>query len=92
LPTKSVLVEWRMRDIERALQTQRAPQVEDARWLAAELRAARTALTEIIALAHDADVDESIGIRIRFLANRALGLYEVGKSRSGPERPAARSD
>jgi hypothetical protein len=84
---KSILVEWRMRDIERALHAQRAPQIEDACWLAAELRAARTALTEIIALAHDVDVDESIGLRIRFLANRALGLYEVGASSSAATSP-----
>jgi hypothetical protein len=42
-----------------------------------ELRQARAALTEIIALAHDVDDSDAIAQRIRFVANRALGLYEA---------------
>lgn len=77
LPTRGVLVEWRARDIERALNADRAVSAEDVRWLVAELRAARTSLTEIIALAHDANDPDSIAVKIRFAANRALGIYEV---------------
>lgn len=78
LPSRDVLVEWRARDIERALQGGKSVTPEHARWLLAELRVARAALTEIIALAHDSDDRDAIGLKIRFTANRALGLYQVG--------------
>ncbi len=77
LPTKNVLVEWRARDVERAVERGRAAEPADVRWLLAELRNARAALTEIIALAHDAHDPDAIALRIRFAANRALGVYEV---------------
>jgi hypothetical protein len=75
LPPRNVLVEWRARDIARALNAGSQPRVEDARWLIDELERARTALTEIIALAHDTHDPDEIALRIRFTANRALGLY-----------------
>ncbi len=77
LPTRNVLVEWRARDIERALIADRVPLPDDVRWMLAELRAARSALTDIIALAHDANDPDGIAVKIRFAANRALGMYEV---------------
>jgi len=77
LPSRNVLVDWRSRDIERAVAAGRTATPEDVKWLLAELRSARAALTEIIALAHDADDRDGIGVRIRFTANRALGLYET---------------
>lgn len=77
LPSRNVLVDWRSRDIERAVGVGRSASAEDVTWLLAELRSARAALTEIIALAHDADDADGIGVRIRFAANRALGLYET---------------
>ena len=77
LPSRSVLIDWRSRDIERQVGTARSASASDVKWLLAELRAARGALTEILALAHDADDPHGIGLRIRFLANRALGLYET---------------
>ena len=76
LPPRSVLVDWRARDLEQALVTGRPVQPEDLRWLVSELRTARKALTEIIALAHDVDDMDAIAQRIRFAANKALGLYE----------------
>jgi hypothetical protein len=75
LPPRSVLVQWRARDIERAVEHGFAPHVHDTRWLLDELSRARTALTEIIALAHDARDPDEIAMRIRYVANRALGLY-----------------
>ena len=75
LPPRSVLIEWRARDIQRALDNGTAPQVQDARWLIDELTRARTALTEIVALAHDARDPDEIAVRIRFTANWALGLH-----------------
>jgi len=77
LPSRNVLVEWRARDIERALSRGRTAENEDVRWLLAELRAARRALTEIIALAHDAHDPDQIALKIRFAANSALGMYDV---------------
>jgi hypothetical protein len=77
LPSPNVLVEWRVADIERALQAGGAANTTDVKWLLTELRKARKALTEIIALAHDAHDADSIALRIRFSANQALGMYDV---------------
>jgi hypothetical protein len=80
LPSKSVLLDWRARDIERALARGGQVDASDVRFLLAELRAARTALMEIIALAHDAEDPDAIAQRIRFTANGALGLYDVASA------------
>lgn len=77
LPSRSVLVEWRSRDLERALAAGRTPEAADVTWLLAELRAARDALTDIVALSHDLEDQHAISVRIRFAANRALGLYDA---------------
>ena len=78
LPSKAVLIDWRSRDIEQAVAQNGAVDASDVRFLLSELRNARAALTEIIALAHDAQDPDAISQRIRFAANRALGLYEIG--------------
>ena len=78
LPSKSVLVDWRSRDIEHALARGREVREADVRFLLSELRAARAALIDVVALAHDAQDPDAIAPRIRFTANRALGLYEIG--------------
>jgi hypothetical protein len=83
LPSRSVLVDWRARDIERALLAGQATAPRDAQWLIDELRLARAALTEIIALAHDGT--DAVSNRIRFAANRALGLY-TESSETDPKR------
>lgn len=75
MPSKKVLAEWRASDIERAYAGSRDAVSSDIRWLLSELRTARGALNEIIALAHDVSNEDSIALRIRFIANRALGLY-----------------
>ena len=51
----------------------------DVRWLAAELHRARAALTEIVALAQELD-DNALVLRLRFVANQALGLYAVERA------------
>lgn len=76
LPHPLVAVEWRMRDIERSHAAGRDAVSADMRWLIAELRRARTALTDIAALAEDAG-DSDIVQRLRFTANRALELYPI---------------
>lgn len=82
LPPRNVQVEWRAADIERALEAGRPIEAEHVRWLLAELRSARSALTSIMALAHDTGDPDAIGLRIRFTANRALGLYEPAPGKS----------
>jgi hypothetical protein len=79
LPHPNVLVEWRARDIEKVRAAGSDATATDIRWLIAELRRARTALTEIASLAEDAG-DSEIARRIRFTANQALELYEMGKA------------
>jgi hypothetical protein len=77
LPSRGTLVDWRARDIDRAAAGGKELSAEDARWLVSELRTARGALTQIIALAHDIEDSDAIAVRIRFAANKALGLYET---------------
>jgi hypothetical protein len=82
LPHPHVAVEWRVRDIERLHASRDDAVAGDLRWLIAELRRARTALTEIAALADDAG-DSEVARRLRFSVNRALELYPVGSSPAG---------
>ncbi len=83
LPSRHVLVDWRVRDFEQAVSRGDGLGPSDLKWMLTELRQARAALMEIIALAHDIDDGDAIAQRIRFVANKALGLYEV----SAAERP-----
>ncbi len=77
LPSRATLTEWRARDFSRALDREDSSLArKDALWLLAELRRARTALTEIIALAHDISDDNQLALRIRMVASDAMGLYD----------------
>jgi hypothetical protein len=76
LPHPNVLVEWRTRDIEKARASGTDAAASDFRWLIAELRRARTALTEIAALAEDAGPSDMVQ-RIRVTAGQALALFEL---------------
>jgi hypothetical protein len=90
LPSRGVLVEWRARDVERAHARGDDESAVHVRWLLAELRSARRALNEIIALAHDVDDQDRIAQRIRFVANRALGTYEIrNEPADGGREPAS---
>lgn len=80
MPSRGTLVEWRARDIDKAASNGGELTAQDARWLVSELRNARQALTQIISLAHDIDDSEAIAVRIRFAANKALGLYDTAES------------
>lgn len=75
LPSPHVLVEWRARDIELALASAPQPMARDVRWLLAELRRSRDALTEIASLAQELEDGSTLASRIRFTANQALRLY-----------------
>jgi hypothetical protein len=82
LPPQDVLVEWRLRAIEKAHGDQRTESAQDVRWLAFELRRSRAALLQVLALSHDLGDDEPLATRIRFLANDALGVYASDKPTS----------
>ena len=90
LPTRAVLSEWRMRDLARGLGGGQSVSGADVTWLIDELRQARTALTEIISLAHDIRDDAQIALRIRMVASHAIGLYQVAAGGDGddPATPA----
>jgi len=75
LPEKNVLVDWRTSDIERALNAGITVHPGDVQFLLSELRAARKALTEVVALAHD--IDDPIALRIRHTASGVLGLTDA---------------
>lgn len=79
LPTRGVRVQWRAADIQRTIGRGRTVENEHVKWLLDELHVARGALTEVIALSHDARDEDNISKKIRFIANRALGLYEVAR-------------
>ncbi len=76
LPHPNVLVEWRARDIEKARGSGSDPAAQDIRWLIAELRRARTALTEIASLAEDMGHSEGAQ-RILVTAGQALELFSL---------------
>lgn len=84
-PDPHVAIEWRVRDIERTHDSARDGVSGDLRWLIAELRRARTALTEIASLAQEAG-DSDIVRRLRFTANRALELYPIGDAPPSGQR------
>jgi hypothetical protein len=79
LPHPHTLVEWRMRDIEREYGSRREAVAADVRWLISEVRRAREALTEIVALAQEGESADATG-RIQMLAVRALEYYDISAS------------
>jgi hypothetical protein len=76
LPTRDVLVEWRIAEIERVHGGGADEVSPHVRWLAFELRRARRALVQVIALSQELEDTHPIAQRIRFVTNDALGLYE----------------
>lgn len=79
LPPHDVLVEWRLRAIEKAHGEPPGETAQDVRWLAFELRRSRAALVQVLALGHDLSDEDPIARRIRFVANEALGVYQPVK-------------
>lgn len=77
LPSPGTLVEWRLRDIERVRTQTSGPEATDFRWLIAELRRAREALTEIVALAQDEEVLSDALHQAGSKAARALSIADV---------------
>lgn len=70
---KKAQVDARMADLEKAYAGARNAVATDVRWMLTELRGARSALKEIVALAHDVRDEDAIALKIRMIANTALG-------------------
>lgn len=70
------VMEWRLRDIERAHGSHPNDCVTDIRWLLFELRRHREALLQIFTRCQDID-DTALAAELRHLANGALDLYPV---------------
>jgi hypothetical protein len=86
LPAHDTFVEWRLRELERHHGAREGEIANDIRWLAYELRRARAALTEVLTLSTEIE-DPAAVQRLRFVANQALGLYEI-KAAPAPKKPA----
>jgi hypothetical protein len=76
LPHPHTLVEWRMRDIERQYGSSHDAVAADLRWLVSEVRRARAALTEIVAVAQDGEAAE-VAARVQMIGVKALDFYEI---------------
>jgi hypothetical protein len=76
LPSPLVLTEWRLRELERAY-GEHGQTGQDVSWLIAEVRRAHHVLVQILAASQDADDDDAIASKIRFLANEVLRVYAV---------------
>jgi len=61
LPARDTLVEWRLRAIERAYLPGDSATAQDVAWLAFELRRARQALTQMLALSQEFGQDPPVG-------------------------------
>jgi hypothetical protein len=73
----SVLIERRLRDIE-GLKLESQPLHEtDVRWLVFEVRRSRDALVRILSRLQDAEDDDVMAKEAKFIANQALGFYDV---------------
>lgn len=90
LPPRDTLVEWRLRAIEKGYLPSDSSTAQDVAWLAFELRRARHALTQILALSQElgqeSSSDERLAVRLRFLANDALGLYAAVEQAPEPKK------
>lgn len=75
LPGALVLTERRLRELEQIYETRGGETSNDVRWLVGEVRRAQHALVQILALGQDADPDDAIATKIKFLANDVLHMY-----------------
>ncbi|HVU02203.1 MAG TPA: hypothetical protein VHE30_10635 [Polyangiaceae bacterium] len=78
---RGTVMEWRLRDLERAHASHTTGCSGDVAWLVHELRRHREALVEILTLCQEQEGDEPRAVaEIRHLSNEALGLYRVEKA------------
>lgn len=73
LPSRRVVVERRLRDVERAVDGGLRLKQDDMRWLLLEIRTLRQALRTVVALSHDGTDETSATTQIRRTAEKALG-------------------
>jgi len=85
LPRQDTLIEWRLREIERLRGLHEEDEsARDVRWLAFELRRARSALSELQSLAGELEAT-TVSLRMRFVANRALQIYDLVTEQEGSD-------
>lgn len=77
LPSGLVRTEWRLRQLEKAYATVNDQHAQDIRFLIDAVRRSHHALLQILAIGQEQDADDTSLLRIRFLANEAIGLYPV---------------
>lgn len=75
LPSALVLTEWRLRELERGYERAGGDTARDVGWLVGEVRRAHHALMQILAASQDADANDGLLTRIKFLANDVLRVY-----------------
>lgn len=81
MPSRRVVVERRLRDVERAVEGGLRLKQDDMRWLLLEIRTLRQALRNVVALSHDGTDETGVSAQIRLTAEKALG--ENGRRRAG---------
>lgn len=81
LPSATVLVERRLRDLERQYASTGTQAALDVRWLVDEVRRSRHALVQILAASADGDAgseaDRALSKKVMFLANDVLDYFPV---------------
>ena len=73
---RGAVMEWRLRDLERAHAGHKHGCENDIQWLVHELRRHRDALIEVLTRCQDAGDTSAVVVDIRHVANEALGLYQ----------------
>lgn len=73
---RGAVMEWRLRDLERAHAGHKHGCETDIQWLVHELRRHREALIEVLTRCQDVGDTSPAVVDIRHVANEALGLYQ----------------
>jgi len=74
---KGEILEWRLREIERAHLGQAHGCEGDVRWLVLELRRHREALVQVLTRCQDVSDELPLARELQHLANETLGLYAL---------------
>lgn len=77
--SRKLVIERRLREMERAHDGGLKLKSNDIRWLLTEFKRSRDALRKVAALAHDASQDATVATQIEVVAETALG--EVNRRR-----------
>jgi hypothetical protein len=81
--SRRIVVERRLRDVERAVDGGLRLKQDDMRWLLLEVRSLRQALRNVVALSHDGSDETGATAQIRRAAEKALG--ESGRKPAGTD-------